>query len=151
MALFNKKTSDYKVNETVISKNCFFEGIMEAADIVVIEGGYIGNNLKADKIVIAEKGLVKTNIYANILVLQGTLIGNVHANTRIILETTARLAGDITSPELISSEGVFFEGNCKIIKNNEILQNNEPISKVIRRNFHNELNTFNSLLSEEKT
>ncbi len=142
------KINKNESNESVVGKECIFEGTLESADTVIIQGCYIGSTLKADKIVIDKGAQVRTNIFANIFVLEGTLIGNVNASSRVILEPTAKLAGDIISPELISSEGVFFEGNCRISKVGENNQENEAITKSIKAEFQAELSNFTSSTSD---
>ena len=140
-----EKINKNELNESIVSSECIFQGTLESSDTVIIEGCYLGNTLKADKVIISKGAQVKTNVFANVLILEGTLIGNVNVSSRIILEPTAKLAGDIISPELISSEGVSFEGNCRISKTGKNSHESEAISKRIKADFQTEVSNFSSL------
>jgi cytoskeletal protein CcmA (bactofilin family) len=48
------------------------------------------------------------------VVVEGLVIGNVTANRRILLLSTARVLGDLKTPELIIQDGVVLEGRCTI-------------------------------------
>jgi len=47
-------------------------------------------------------------------VVEGLVIGNIKASTRVMLLPTARILGDIRTPELIIQNGVILEGRCII-------------------------------------
>ena len=58
--------------------------------------------------------MVKTNIIATSVVVEGVIIGNITSSRRILLLATARVLGDIKTPELIIQDGVVLEGRCTI-------------------------------------
>ena len=57
---------------------------------------------------------MKSDISANSIVVEGIVIGNLNASTRILLLSTARVLGNIKTPELIIQDGVVLEGSCTI-------------------------------------
>ncbi|MFN3247273.1 MAG: polymer-forming cytoskeletal protein, partial [Leptonema sp. (in: bacteria)] len=59
-------------------------------------------------------GKVKTNITASTVIVEGIVIGNIYAKNRVMLMPTARILGDITTPELVIQNGVILEGRCMI-------------------------------------
>ena len=63
---------------------------------------------------IGEKAKLKTNITASSVVVEGLVIGNITASRRILLLSTARVLGDLKTPELIIQDGVVLEGRCTI-------------------------------------
>jgi cytoskeletal protein CcmA (bactofilin family) len=79
-----------------------------------IDGTFEGRSLVVDQLQIGEKAKVKTNINATSVVVEGLVIGNVTANRRILLLSTARVLGDLKTPELIIQDGVILEGRCTI-------------------------------------
>ena len=57
---------------------------------------------------------MRANITATSVVVEGIIIGNITASRRILLLSTARVLGDIKTPELIIQDGVILEGRCTI-------------------------------------
>ena len=48
------------------------------------------------------------------MIVNGIVIGNINASRRILLLSTARVLGNIKTPELIIQDGVILEGKCTI-------------------------------------
>lgn len=99
---------------TTIGENSAFEGRFMVQGNLRIDGTFEGKSLVADQLQIGEKAKVKTNITATSVVVEGLVIGNVTANRRILLLSTARVLGDLKTPELIIQDGVILEGRCTI-------------------------------------
>ena len=99
---------------TTIGENSAFEGRFMVQGNLRIDGTFEGKSLVVDQLQIGEKAKVKTNINATSVVVEGLVIGNVTANRRILLLSTARVLGDLKTPELIIQDGVILEGRCTI-------------------------------------
>jgi cytoskeletal protein CcmA (bactofilin family) len=104
---------DIEANST-IGENSAFEGRFMVQGNLRIDGTFEGRTLVVDQLQIGEKAKVKTNINATSVVVEGLVIGNVTANRRILLLSTARVLGDLKTPELIIQDGVILEGRCTI-------------------------------------
>jgi cytoskeletal protein CcmA (bactofilin family) len=104
---------DIEANST-IGENSAFEGRFVVQGNLRIDGTFEGKSLLVDQLQIGEKAKVKTNITATSVVVEGLIIGNVTANRRILLLSTARVLGDLKTPELIIQDGVVLEGRCTI-------------------------------------
>ena len=104
---------DIEANST-IGENSAFEGRFMVQGNLRIDGTFEGKTLLVDQLQIGEKAKVKTNINATSVVVEGLVIGNVTANRRILLLSTARVLGDLKTPELIIQDGVVLEGRCTI-------------------------------------
>ena len=98
----------------VIGENSFFEGRFKIKGSLRIEGKYEGEYIEVDKLTIGRTGKIKTNINANNVIVEGIVIGSIKAKTRVLLLPTARVLGDIKTPELIIQNGVILEGRCAI-------------------------------------
>jgi cytoskeletal protein CcmA (bactofilin family) len=101
------------VNST-IGENSFFAGRFAVKGSLKIDGRFEGETLLVDQLQIGAKAKVKTDIEATSVVIEGIVIGNVSASRRILLLSTARVLGDIKTPELIIQDGVVLEGRCTI-------------------------------------
>jgi cytoskeletal protein CcmA (bactofilin family) len=102
-----------EVNST-IGENSFFEGRFAVNGNLRIDGKFEGKTLHVDQLEIGPKAKVQTEIYASSVIIKGIVIGNINASRRILLLSTARVLGDIRTPELIIQDGVILEGKCTI-------------------------------------
>lgn len=105
--------SDVKVNST-IGSDSYFGGRFLVKGSMRIDGTFEGRVLLVDQLEVGSKARVKTNISATSVVVEGIVIGNIAASKRILLLATARVLGDLKTPELIIQDGVILEGRCTI-------------------------------------
>jgi len=98
----------------VIGENSYFSGSFIINGSLRIDGRFEGKHLQADQIYVGHGGKIKTNINAVSLIVEGLVIGNINASSRVLLMPTARVYGDIKTPELIIQNGVILEGRCTI-------------------------------------
>lgn len=104
---------DIEANST-IGEDSFLEGRFLVKGNMRIDGTFEGKALQVDQLQIGAKAKVKTNINATSVVVEGLVIGNIAATRRILLLSTARVLGDLKTPELIIQDGVILEGRCTI-------------------------------------
>ncbi len=107
-----KGTGDYANN--VIGENSYFTGTFIINGSLRIDGRFEGKYLQAEQLYIGPGGKIRTNINAVSVIIEGMVIGNINASSRILLMPTARILGDIKTPELIIQNGVILEGRCTI-------------------------------------
>ncbi len=99
---------------SIIGENSFFQGKFYIQDELQIDGRFEGTALFTDTLVIGKKGKVKSDINANNVMIEGIVIGNIAAKNSIMLLPSARVLGNIKTPELIIQNGVVLEGKCTI-------------------------------------
>ncbi len=107
-----KSTGDQSTN--VIGEKSYFTGNFSINGSLRIDGRFEGKSLKADQLYIGHEGKVKTNIEAVSVIVEGLIMGNINATSRVLLMPTAKVFGDIRTPELIIQNGVLLEGRCTI-------------------------------------
>jgi cytoskeletal protein CcmA (bactofilin family) len=100
--------------DSTIGEDTSFEGRFSIRGSLRIDGRFEGDALLVDQLQVGPKGRVKTNIVATSVVVEGLVIGDISATRRILLLATARVLGDIKTPELIIQDGVILEGHCTI-------------------------------------
>lgn len=100
--------------KTVIGEGSQFFGRYKIDGNLRIDGKFEGDILLVEHLQIGPEGRAKTNIEAVSIVVEGIVIGNLTASTRILLLSTARVLGNIKTPELIIQDGVVLEGSCTI-------------------------------------
>jgi cytoskeletal protein CcmA (bactofilin family) len=97
-----------------IGDNSVFEGRFAVNGNLRIDGTFDGKVLHVDQLEIGPKARVKTEVYATSVIVKGIVMGNITAVKRVLLLSTARVLGDIKTPELIIQDGVILEGKCTI-------------------------------------
>jgi cytoskeletal protein CcmA (bactofilin family) len=102
------------VASNLIGENSYFSGRFLINGSLRIDGRFEGKYLQADQLYIGPMGKIKTNINAVSVIVEGLVIGNINASNRILLMPTAKIYGDIKTPELIIQNGVILEGRCTI-------------------------------------
>ena len=107
-----KSTGDISTN--VIGEKSYFTGNFSINGSLRIDGRFEGKSLKADQLYIGHEGKVKTSIEAVSVIVEGLIMGNINATSRVLLMPTAKVYGDIRTPELIIQNGVLLEGRCTI-------------------------------------
>jgi len=128
------------VANNVIGENSYFSGKFLINGSLRIDGRFEGKYLQADQLYIGPNGKVKTNINAVSVIIEGLVIGNINATNRVLLMPTAKILGDIKTPELIIQNGVILEGRCTIandlkISAKDLIENEYEKNKLIPEEF----------------
>jgi cytoskeletal protein CcmA (bactofilin family) len=98
----------------IIEEGCRFEGNLSFNGIVRISGIVTGSIFSNDTLIISEGAVINADINANIILISGTVKGNIKATSRVEIRKPARFEGTVTSPSLIVEEGVIFHGVTKM-------------------------------------
>jgi cytoskeletal protein CcmA (bactofilin family) len=123
-----------EVANSIIGEKSFFEGRFMVRGALRVDGKFEGSSIEVDQFFVGPTGRVKTNIEAINVVVEGLVIGNIRASTRVMLLPTARILGDIRTPELIIQNGVILEGRCII--SNDLNQS----ARALIENLYNQEN-----------
>jgi cytoskeletal protein CcmA (bactofilin family) len=89
-----------------------FKGTLTFEGTVRIDGRLEGEIFTKDTLVIGEGAQVSASINAGVVVISGTVHGNITAERKTDIHASGRLYGNINTPSLIIEEGVIFEGTC---------------------------------------
>lgn len=98
----------------VIEEGCKFEGNLSFNGVARIAGIVTGRIFSTDTVIISEGATINADINANIILISGTVKGNINASSRVEILKPARFEGTITTPSLIVDEGVIFHGTTKM-------------------------------------
>jgi cytoskeletal protein CcmA (bactofilin family) len=96
-----------------------FKGNLTFEGTVRIDGKLEGEIFTKDTLVVGESASVRATIHAGILVIGGTVHGDITAEKKVELHSSARLYGNLSTPLLSIAEGVIFEGGCTMGKKAE--------------------------------
>jgi cytoskeletal protein CcmA (bactofilin family) len=98
----------------IIEDGCKFEGNLSFNGVVRIAGIVHGNIYSNDTLIISDGAVVNSDINANVILISGTVKGNIKATSRVEIRKPARFEGTITTPSLIVEDGVIFHGVTKM-------------------------------------
>ena len=119
-----------KNTENIIGENSVFEGSITLSGALRIDGTFHGKELNMEHITIGKTGKIKSEIKSQSIVVEGVVSGNINCSTRAMLLPTAKILGDISTPELIIQNGVIWDGHCRISNSD-----NENVAKIITDSF----------------
>jgi cytoskeletal protein CcmA (bactofilin family) len=111
----NKVAEDNIVN-SIIGEGSEFKGEFKINGLLRIDGSFQGTIETDGKVLVGQSGTAITDIRARLIVIGGTVRGNIYATERVILLSTGVVKGNIITPGLVMEEGVTLEGNCVIKK-----------------------------------
>lgn len=98
----------------VIEEGCKFEGNLSFDGVARIAGIVNGSIFSNDTVIISDSAVVHADINANVIIISGTVRGEIKASGRVEIIRPARFEGVITSPSLVVEEGVIFHGTTKM-------------------------------------
>jgi len=94
----------------LLDQGASFEGKLTFEGTVRIGGDFKGEIFTRDTLVIDPAARVEAQIEADVVIISGTVSGNVFARRRVIMHPPAVFRGSVTTPSLRIDEGVMFEG-----------------------------------------
>lgn len=98
----------------IIEEGCKFEGNLSFSGVVRIAGVVSGSVYSNDTLIISEGAVINADINANVVIIAGSVKGNIKASSRVEIRRPARFEGTVVSPSLIVEEGVIFHGVTKM-------------------------------------
>jgi len=121
MALFEKKEEGMeapvsrgdKLN-TVIGKDSSFNGKLEVAGTLRVDGTIKGEINVSDTISVGPTGVVEASVKTKNAVISGTIRGNIHATEKTELQAKSVIYGDIVTKALAIEQGAVFQGHCNM-------------------------------------
>jgi cytoskeletal protein CcmA (bactofilin family) len=89
----------------------YFKGDLTADEDLLIQGRVEGSVTHTQKLTVGPQGTVKANIKAQLIVVEGTVEGDLNAEKSIFVKETAKVWGNIAAPTVSILEGASFSGS----------------------------------------
>lgn len=105
-----------KVSSTLITQGITFKGTIEGEGVVQVEGVVVGEFNMVGAIIVADTGLVKGPISADVVRVAGKVEGNIIAREHMRLEHTGTLIGDVATASLVVEDGGCLNGRSTMTK-----------------------------------
>lgn len=98
---------------TIIGENSRLEGTFDIVGSVKVEGLLRGRLRATERLVIGEGGTVCADTVVRDAIIGGEFTGTIDAETRVELESSARVHGELRTRHLIIQEGAQFRGRIE--------------------------------------
>ena len=95
---------------SILPPSLKFKGELTADEDLLIQGQIEGSIKHTQRVTIGKAGKVKANITAQVIKIEGTVWGDVHAERSVALESSGNLRGSIHAPSVSLIEGSRFNG-----------------------------------------
>lgn len=95
-----------------IGSSITIRGDLSGEEDLLIQGRVEGKiDLKQHKVTIGKDGHIKADIYAQTVVIEGEVNGNLFSDEQLIIRKSGRVRGNIVSPRVTLEDGAKFKGS----------------------------------------
>jgi cytoskeletal protein CcmA (bactofilin family) len=102
---------------TRIGKSIVIKGELSCSEDLYIDGQVEGTiDPKGNRLTVGPNGSVKADVTTCVVVVQGTLEGNIQASDRVDLKQSAIVVGNIATQRISIDEGAYLKGSVNIQK-----------------------------------
>ena len=97
-----------------LGKDTSFEGKLSFNGTVRIDGRFRGEIFTEGTLVIGESAVVESEVHVSHIIISGEIRGDIFAGEKIEILKPGKVFGNIQAPVVVIEEGVVFEGNCRM-------------------------------------
>lgn len=99
--------------DTILGKDTFFEGTLDAVSGVRIDGRFKGAIKSTGDVVVGEGARIEARLSGRNVLIAGEVRGLVEAAGKLELTVTGKLYGELRAAKIYVEEGAVFLGECK--------------------------------------
>ena len=100
-----------KERTSILGPTIKFKGELSSEEDLVINGKIEGSITRTRRLTIGREGTVHANVEATMVVIEGTIEGDVRADKSVAVTETALMTGNITAPSVTILQGAKFNGS----------------------------------------
>lgn len=97
-----------------IGQGIYIKGDLTGAEDLIVEGRIEGSIALKNHLLVGQTGSLQADIQSEAVTVYGEIQGNITANTKIELNETARVVGDLKAPSIYLADGAKFRGRIKM-------------------------------------
>ena len=121
----NTKAKNASKQTTYLGKNLKINGNISGEGSLIILGQFEGEFDIQGELKIAQGAVIKGNVKATGVSINGIVNGSVEASERILLDTTASMKGRLVTPKISIQDGAVFDGELQMSRKPE------PAPKIV--------------------
>src|SRR5258708_33590340 len=95
---------------SVLGPPLYFKGDLSAEEYLLIQRRVEGTITHTQRLTVGPQGTVKANIRAQLIIVEGTVDGDLTAEKSVFVKETAKVVGNIFAPTVSILEGAAFSG-----------------------------------------
>jgi len=96
---------------SVLGPTLYFKGDLTADEDLLIQGRIEGSITHTQRLTVGPQGTVRANIRAQLIIVEGTVEGDLQAEKSVLVKETAKVSGNIFAPTVSIMEGAKFSGS----------------------------------------
>jgi len=124
----SKPSSTSEEISAFLGKETSFEGKMTFEGVFRLDGKFEGEIFESGTLIVGEAAVVKGKVDINTIVINGLVVGDLHAKTRVEIHSAGKFYGNLDTPVLVVNEGGILEGHCKMDRTQP---NKEEVSRLL--------------------
>src|SRR6201996_8403155 len=109
-----------KDRNSILGPTLYFKGDLSADEDLLIQGRVEGSVTHTQRLTIGPQGTVKADIRAQLIVVEGTVNGDLSADKSVVVKESARIVGNIAAPSVSIAEGACFSGHIDMGSKQEV-------------------------------
>ena len=114
---------------TIITAGCYFHGKLFCRGVSRIGGSIEGEIVAEGILIIEEDAVIKADIKAAEVVIQGKVEGALHAETRVELISTGSFRGELVTPNLHMEEGAQLNATTIMVSKKAPVENIKDLKR----------------------
>src|SRR6202166_3930979 len=95
---------------SILGPTLYFKGDLSAEEDLLIQGRVEGSITHTQRLTVGPQGTVKANIRAQLIIVEGTVDGDLQADKAVYVKEGAKIVGNIFAPTVSILEGASFSG-----------------------------------------
>ena len=115
--MFGRKRKEEEEVRAFLGKGAEFTGKLIFNGSVRIDGDFKGDIFGSGSLVIGEGACVEADIHVDSVLVSGEMRGQINVKKLLKIYSTGRMVGDVNAPLFSVEEGAFFEGTCRMTRN----------------------------------
>ncbi|MDI3270041.1 MAG: polymer-forming cytoskeletal protein [Bacillota bacterium] len=100
--------------DSIVGPGTVLKGTVQSQGAIRVEGQVEGAIITEGDVFIGETARVKAEVRGRHVAVAGEVVGNVHAQERLVIGSKGLLQGDFWAPKLVVEEGGRFEGKARM-------------------------------------
>ncbi|HMQ01967.1 MAG TPA: polymer-forming cytoskeletal protein [Candidatus Doudnabacteria bacterium] len=100
--------------ETVVGPSVKIQGDLNSEGNIRIEGSVMGKVATTQSVHVGEAAVIQADMQAGNAIIAGQVQGNIKVSGNLILQSSARVHGDIACGVLRVEDGAIFSGKCNM-------------------------------------
>ncbi len=117
--------------ESILGPTLRFKGALSADENLVIQGQVEGTIGPVPRVTVGATATVHATIDAAIVIIEGTVIGDIKASSSVVVRESAKLTGNICAPAVSILDGAEFNGQVSMGERRRVRDGQSPAQAAV--------------------